>query len=423
MSSMSRTVVVACSVTAVAAFVVGAPASPAWAGTEECTGGGSFTITSNVVSDGGTCVGTAAIPSTVTSIGIRAFQDATGLTSVTFEADSSLQTIGQEAFRRASGVTAVVIPKSVTSIGTRAFQDATGLTSVAFEADSSLHTIGQEAFRSVSGVTAVVIPKLVTSIGARAFQDATRLTSVTFEADSSLLTIGFDAFRSVSGVTTIVIPKSVTSIGARAFQDATALTSVTFEGNAPTVADTSVFANVAGGATANIGFTATGFEPVVSGLWQGLVLVRAADPSAPAAAPSSPVGPQLGCIPDGALTVGAPVTCTVTGGDARIDILWRAAYNPLIAEQGVTLDANGSGAFSFLVPATAVGAVITVELVEWLAPVSLGVVNGPVPASVPTGEGPVPLPMWPLVVVVVAIAGGWTLQRVSRPGWPALRVS
>jgi MYXO-CTERM domain-containing protein len=280
-----------------------------------------------------------------------------------------------------------------------------------------LLTIETEAFEA-SGLTSVVIPKSVTSIGVRAFQDASDLTSVTFEAGSSLRTIDQEAFRRVSGVTSIVIPDSVTSIGVRALQGATALASVTFEGNAPTVGS-DAFSGVASGATANVGFAATGFEPVVSGRWQGLVLVRAADPSAPVAAASDPVGPQLGCTLDGALTVGAPVTCTVSGGDPGIDILWRAAYNPVIAEQGVTLDANGSGVFSFVVPAAAVGEVITVELVEWLAPVSLGTADGPTPASVPTGSGPVPV--WP--VLLLALAGGLALRRRSGSGWPPLRVS
>jgi hypothetical protein len=242
---------------------------------------------------------------------------------------------------------------------------------------------------------------------------------VTFEAGSSLRTIGQEAFQRVSGLTSIVIPDSVTSIGVRAFQGATALASVTFAGDAPAVGAVA-FSSVASGATANVGFAATGFEPVVSGRWQGLVLVRAADPSASAVAPSRPVGPQLGCTLDGALTVGAPVTCTVSGGDPGIDILWRAAYNPVIAEQGVTLDANGSGAFTFVVPAAAVGEVITVELVEWLAPVSLGTADGPTPTSVPAGSGPAPAPVWP--VLLLALAGGLALRRWSRSGWPPLRV-
>ncbi len=111
-------------------------------------------------------------------------------------------------------------------------------------------------------------------------------------------------------------------------------------------------------------------------------------------------------------SAGVSVACAVTGGDPHIDILWRAAYNPVFAEAGVTLDDTGSGEFSFVVPAEAVGQELTVELVEWLAPVSLGVVGGPVPNSVPSGGGP--MPVWWLVMLLVA--GGLLVRRVATVG-------
>jgi hypothetical protein len=117
--------------------------------------------------------------------------------------------------------------------------------------------------------------------------------------------------------------------------------------------------------------------------------------------PSLPSDPAMACslLPP---VVGASVTCTVTGGDSGIDILWRAAYNPVFAEAGVTLDGMGAGEFSFVVPPEAFGQDLTVELVEWLAPVSLGVAAGPVPTSIPSGGGPGPLR--PLVILGLAAA-------------------
>ena len=119
--------------------------------------------------------------------------------------------------------------------------------------------------------------------------------------------------------------------------------------------------------------------------------------AAPAAAP-----PSVSCVPSPAVA-GASVTCTVTGGNANIDILWRAAYNPVFAEVGVTLDASGAGTFSFTVPAAALGEELTVELVDWTAPMSLGTVGGPMPSSVPSGEGPVPA--WSLMLAVLTTLG------------------
>jgi hypothetical protein len=130
-----------------------------------------------------------------------------------------------------------------------------------------------------------------------------------------------------------------------------------------------------------------------------------------------PAPPSVSCMPSPAVA-GASMTCTVTGGNAGIDILWRAAYNPVFAEAGVTLDASGSGTFSFTVPAAALGEELTVELVEWTAPVSLGTVGGPVPSLVPSGGGPVPV--WTLGLF--ALAGALALRHGSRSGHSALRV-
>jgi predicted RecA/RadA family phage recombinase len=124
--------------------------------------------------------------------------------------------------------------------------------------------------------------------------------------------------------------------------------------------------------------------------------------------------PSVSCVPLPPV-VGARITCTVAGGDAGIDVLWRAAYNPMFAEAGVTLDASGSGEFSFTVPAAALDEELTVELVEWLAPVSLGVVGGPVPSSVPSGEGPVDeglMSMWRLGLLALVALG--LLRRGMR---------
>ena len=140
-----------------------------------------------------------------------------------------------------------------------------------------------------------------------------------------------------------------------------------------------------------------------------VTVTRAAAPSPEPSLPAADSGsPELRCGP-AMLQVGGEVVCEVLDGAAGIDILWRAAYNPVFAEAGATLDETGRGEFSFVVPAAAVGRELTVELVEWLEPLSLGVVGGPVPLSVPSGGGPVRV--WPLVLL--AVAGGLVLRRMA----------
>jgi hypothetical protein len=118
-----------------------------------------------------------------------------------------------------SNITQVAIGNTVTSIGDYAFRDTTALTTVTFEADSTLVTIGEWAFYNLPGsslLTSIEIPKSVTSIGFNAFRNTTSLTEITFEAESTLTSIAVYAFYQ-SGLTSIVIPSSVTNISSDAF--------------------------------------------------------------------------------------------------------------------------------------------------------------------------------------------------------------
>jgi surface protein len=148
-------------------------------------------------------------------------------------------------------------------------------------------------------------------------------------------------------------------------------------------------------------------------------------PDSDSATPAPGSGPSLACLP-AAPAVGDLVTCTVSDADAGIDILWRAAYNPVFDSAGVRIGAGGTGTFSFVVPAVAVGEELRVELVDWTAPMPMGVVGGPVPSSIPAGEGPSGLPVTPgsLILVLVALTAAIAAVLVvaasrnvaSRPG-------
>lgn len=89
-----------------------------------------------------------------------------------------------------------------------------------------------------------------------------------------------------------------------------------------------------------------------------------------------------------AVPVGAFVTCTVTGGDPGIDILWRASASPAFAGAGVTLDADGRGTFTFQVPPTVGDGPILVELVDWDRSTTVAIAGTLVPSRVPAGGGP-----------------------------------
>ena len=164
---------------------------------------------------------TYVIPSSVTSIGDRAFIACDNLTNVTIP--SSVTYIGWNAFSGCDSLTSVTIPSSVTSIKGLAFAYCSSLTSITIP--SSVTSIEWGAFAYCSNLTSVNIPSSVTSIGGFAFAYCSNLTNITIP--SSVTSIGNSAFAYCSNLTSVNIPSSVTSIGGFAFADSHSLTSVT----------------------------------------------------------------------------------------------------------------------------------------------------------------------------------------------------
>jgi hypothetical protein len=196
----------------------------------------------------------------VTSIDEYAFEDCTGLTSVTIP--NSVTSIGNDAFEGCTGLTSVTIPNSVSFIGSFAFYECNSLTTItipnsvtyidygAFEGCKNISQVivpvtdfGDFCSNSIIGlirsnigapvmlidnngneITEYIIPEGVTSIGNSAFRNCTGLTSVTIP--SSVTSIGDYAFQGCTSLTSITIPRSVTSIGDYALSGCTGLTSV-----------------------------------------------------------------------------------------------------------------------------------------------------------------------------------------------------
>jgi len=183
------------------ALLLPTPAQAVPDGTVACSVSGTFTVLSNKVTGNTSCTGRAVIPSGITEIANDAFLSSTGLTSA-------------------------YVPNTVTRIGTQAFQQS-GLTTIDFEADSTLTTIASAAFQNIP-LTSIVIPDSVVTLGNYQFWVDYSLTSVVLPAN--LNTLQQYTFGQATALNSVTLPIGLASIEANAFAVNTALTSYTYCG-------------------------------------------------------------------------------------------------------------------------------------------------------------------------------------------------
>ena len=165
------------------------------------TGVVNLTIQSGVIPDNAfshssnqlnSTVTSLTLGSGVTSIGGSAFITSTSsgcarLTSLTFEGNSQLQTVGASAFAN-NQISSLTIPNGVTSIGNIAFYG--------------------------NQISSLTIPSSVANIGAQAFY-GNQLSSLTIPSSVTRIESYTFAYNQISS---LIIPSSVTSIGYSAFE-------------------------------------------------------------------------------------------------------------------------------------------------------------------------------------------------------------
>ena len=171
------------------------------------------------------------IPSSVASIGDRAFSDCDSLSEIVIP--SSVTSIGDRAFSYCHSLSEIVIPSSVTSIGDWAFSGCNSLSEIVIP--SSVTSIGDCAFYSCDSLSEIVIPSSVTSIGNGAFAICRSLSEIVIP--SSVISIGDCAFSRCLSLSEIVIPSSVASIGDRAFSDCDSLSEIVIPSSVTSIGD------------------------------------------------------------------------------------------------------------------------------------------------------------------------------------------
>ena len=146
---------------------------------------GDILVPSRVIHDGMTYE--------VTALADRAFTLAWRVTSVSFEADSPLKSIGSYAFNNLMSCQSIEVPSSVTYIAANAFANATGLVSVRIP--DSVETIGANAFFRNLALESVQLGAGVKSIPSGAFEYCTGLAEI--RANGTIGSIDAKAFSHV----------------------------------------------------------------------------------------------------------------------------------------------------------------------------------------------------------------------------------
>ena len=133
----------------------------------------------------------------VTSIGEKAFQRNTTLTSVVLP--YTISSIGEEAFGGCTNLASIVVPESVTEIGIGAFWGCEALTS--FNIPNGITRIAESTLWGCKKLTEITIPQGVVAIDEGAFKHCSSLGFVTIP--SSVRQVGESAFRRCNVLTEV----------------------------------------------------------------------------------------------------------------------------------------------------------------------------------------------------------------------------
>lgn len=172
---------------------------------------GMYTIKADTISidahafEGCTALTGIDIPAGITQLSISMFEGCTGLTTITVANENSkYSTDGNCLIEKSSkklilGTPNSVIPSTVTSIGEKAFKGYTTLTSM--ELPESITSIGKEAFEGCTGLTFIAIGDKVSMIDDGTFKGCTGLASIVLGKYVS--TIKENAFEGCTALATV----------------------------------------------------------------------------------------------------------------------------------------------------------------------------------------------------------------------------
>ena len=148
---------------------------------------------------------------------------------------STVDTIGERAFQGCTTPMTVTIPNTVTGIEPFAFIGCYGLTSVSIP--NSITKIENSTFYLCVNLSTITIPNSVTEIGVTAFFSCGSLDTVTIP--NSVTKMSHSIFANCKNLRSVTIPSSVTRTGGPLFWDCRSMTSINCMSEVPPVVESS----------------------------------------------------------------------------------------------------------------------------------------------------------------------------------------
>lgn len=171
----------------------------------------------------------------VEAIGINAFRDCRGITSI--ELPSSVTGINSGAFTNCSSLTEINLNKTLLGIGDNAFEGCTSLSKIVIP--SSIKSLSRKMFLNCSSLETIELPSNFYSIEESALEGCTSLKSISMP--NSIHFIHDGSFKNCVSLKDVTIPFYVTYIGKEVFAGCENLNSVTLS-NRITVIENEAFA-------------------------------------------------------------------------------------------------------------------------------------------------------------------------------------
>ena len=156
---------------------------------------------------------------------------------------NSVTSIGLYAFYNCTGLTAVTIPNSVTSIGEYAFEGCTSITNITWDASVELLNTVKPFAGNKTQIKSITFGNHVTTIPQECCKGMSALQNVTF--GNNVTSIGNNAFDGCSSLTSISIPNTITSVGTNVFNNCSSLKTLYWDA-APEIWNSSSFSNIKG---------------------------------------------------------------------------------------------------------------------------------------------------------------------------------